>query len=142
MARSRVGFTRTSLRVGGAVLAAALLTSSGWFVPHPAGAQDKVVDRLFRLYFEEGRDIGERALLIDTAVECGMDGEVVARLFDEGADEAEVRAEIAEAQSLGVTGVPFFIFAQRFGVPGAQSADVLAAAIEQARKSLAGIEAA
>jgi len=107
-----------------------------------AGAQDKVVDRLFRLYFEEGRDIGERALLIDTAVECGMDGEVVARLFDEGADEAEVRAEIAEAQSLGVTGVPFFIFAQRFGVPGAQSADVLAAAIEQARKSLAGIEAA
>jgi fructose transport system substrate-binding protein len=42
MARSRVGFTRTSLRVGGAVLAAALLTSSGWFVPHPAGAQDKV----------------------------------------------------------------------------------------------------
>jgi predicted DsbA family dithiol-disulfide isomerase len=106
------------------------------------GAQDKVVDRLFKLYFEEGRDIGERALLIETAEQCGMDREIVEKLFADGADEDEVRAEIAEAQRLGVTGVPFFIFAQRFGVPGAQSADVLTTAIDRARKSLAGIEAA
>lgn len=107
-----------------------------------AGVQDAVVDRLFQLYFEQGRDIGDRALLIETAVACGMDGAVVARLFAEDADAAEVRAEIAEAQSLGVTGVPFFIFAQRFGVPGAQSAQVLTTAIDRARKSLAGVEVA
>ncbi len=107
-----------------------------------AGAQERIVDRLFKLYFEEGRDIGDPQLLIETARECGMDKEVVAKLFTEGADEAEVRAEIAQAQNLGVTGVPFFIFAQRFGVPGAQSADVLATAIDRARKSLAGIEVA
>jgi predicted DsbA family dithiol-disulfide isomerase len=107
-----------------------------------AGAQDRIVDRLFKLYFEEGHDIGDRALLIETAAECGIDREVVAKLFADGSDEEEVRAEIAQAQSLGVTGVPFFIFAQRFGVPGAQSVDVLATAIDQARKSLAGIEAA
>jgi predicted DsbA family dithiol-disulfide isomerase len=71
-----------------------------------------------------------------------MDREIVEKLFADGADEEEVRAEIAEAQRLGVTGVPFFIFAQRFGVPGAQSADVLTTAIDRARKSLAGIEAA
>jgi predicted DsbA family dithiol-disulfide isomerase len=106
------------------------------------GAQDKVVDRLFKLYFEEGRDIGDRALLIETARECGMDGDIVEKLFAEGADEDEVRAEIAEAQRLGVTGVPFFIFAQRFGVPGAQDAETLSGAIAQARKSMAGIEAA
>jgi len=107
-----------------------------------AGAQDKVVDRLFRLYFEEGRDIGDRALLIEVAGDCGMDTEVIAKLFAEGADEEEVRAEIAQAQELGVTGVPFFIFANRFGVPGAQSAEVLATAIARARKSLAGVEIA
>jgi predicted DsbA family dithiol-disulfide isomerase len=107
-----------------------------------SGAQDKVVDRLFGLYFEEGRDIGDRALLIEAARECGMDAKVVEKLLAEGADEDEVRAEIAQAQQLGVTGVPFFIFAQRFAVPGAQSADVLTAAIDRARKSLAGIEAA
>jgi predicted DsbA family dithiol-disulfide isomerase len=107
-----------------------------------AGAQDKVVDRLFKLYFEEGRDIGDRALLIETAAECGMDAEVVEKLFAEGTDEEEVRAEIAQAQNLGVTGVPFFIFVQRFGVPGAQGADVLATAIDRARKAMAGVEAA
>lgn len=107
-----------------------------------AGVQDKVVNRLFSLYFEEGRDIGAPALLIETARECGMDGELVGRMLAEETDAREVRAEIAEAQAMGVTGVPFFIFARRFAVPGAQEVDVLSAAIEQARKSLAGIEAA
>ena len=107
-----------------------------------ADAQDKLVERLFRLYFEEGRDIGERALLIEVAREGGMDGEVVERLFADGDDVEAVRAEIAEAQSLGVTGVPFFIFASRLAVSGAQGVDALAKAIAQARASLAGGEAA
>ena len=109
---------------------------------YAAGAQDRIVDRLFELYFEEGRDIGDRALLIETAAECGLDKAIVAKLFEDGADEDAVRAEIAEAQSLGVTGVPFFIFANRFGVPGAQTSDVLGEALNRARKSVAGIEVA
>jgi predicted DsbA family dithiol-disulfide isomerase len=106
------------------------------------GVQDKVVETLFGLYFEQGRDIGDRPLLVETAREAGMDYEVVERLLAEGADEGTVRQEIAQAQSLGVTGVPFFLFASRFGVPGAQGVDVLSAAIERARKSLSGVEAA
>jgi predicted DsbA family dithiol-disulfide isomerase len=106
------------------------------------GAQDAIVEKLFSLYFEQGRDIGDRKLLVETAREAGMDHEVVEKLLADGSDESEVRQEIAQAQSLGVTGVPFFIFASRFGVPGAQSAEVLSTAIERARKSLAGIEAA
>lgn len=109
---------------------------------YAAGAQDKVVDRLFSLYFEQGRDIGDRALLVETARESGMDAEVVEKMLAEGAGEEEVRAEIAQAQAMGVTGVPFFIFAQRFAVSGAQGVDVLSAAIDRARKSLGGIEAA
>jgi len=108
-----------------------------------AAATDKqgvVVDKLFSLYFEQGRDIGDRKLLVEIAREIGLDAESVERRLADGADEKEVRQEIAQAQSLGVTGVPFFIFASRFGVPGAQSADVLSVAIERARKSLAGIE--
>jgi predicted DsbA family dithiol-disulfide isomerase len=107
-----------------------------------SGAQDAVVEKLFGLYFEQGRDIGDRKLLVETAREAGMDFEAVEQFLADGADEVEVRQEITQAQSLGVTGVPFFIFASRFGVPGAQSAEVLSKAIEQARKSLAGIEAA
>ncbi len=45
-----------------------------------------------------------------------MDPEAVGRRFAEDDDLEAVKAEIAEAQSLGVTGVPFFILASRFAV--------------------------
>jgi len=106
------------------------------------GRQDAVVDRLFRLYFEEGRDIGDRKLLIEVARECDMDAEIVEKLYAAGDDVDLVQAEIAQAQAIGVTGVPFFIFASRFGVPGAQDADVLAKAIAQARATQSGVEVA
>jgi predicted DsbA family dithiol-disulfide isomerase len=107
-----------------------------------AEAQDAIVERLFQLYFEEGRDIGDRALLVEVAREHGLDGDVVAQWLAEGRDVEAVRAEIAQAQSVGVTGVPFFIFASRFGVPGAQGVEVLEKAIAQARAALAGVEVA
>jgi predicted DsbA family dithiol-disulfide isomerase len=62
-----------------------------------AGVQEKVVDRLFNAYFVEGRDIGDRAVLAGIAAECGLDAELVERLFAEGGDVDLVRAEIAQA---------------------------------------------
>jgi predicted DsbA family dithiol-disulfide isomerase len=102
--------------------------------------QNAVVERLFQLYFEEGRDIGDRTLLAAIAGECGMDAKLVAERLAAGEDVEAVEAEIAQAQAMGVTGVPFFIFASRLGVPGAQAVDVLAKAIAQARASQAGVE--
>ena len=95
--------------------------------------QDEVVERLFSAYFEHGRDIGDRSVLTEIAIQSGMDAEAVGRQFagDDGIDA--VRKEIAEAQEIGVTGVPFFIFASRFAVSGAQSAEVLARALQSAR---------
>ena len=97
------------------------------------GVQREVVDRLFRAYFVDGRDIGDRAVLIDIARETGLDASVVATLLAEGADKDEVRRAIAEAQAIGVTGVPFFIFAGRLAVPGAQEPAVLRRAMAEAR---------
>jgi predicted DsbA family dithiol-disulfide isomerase len=100
------------------------------------GLQGQVVDRLFRAYFVEGRDVGDRAVLLDIAADCGLDAALVARLFEEGADVEAVRNEIAEAQSIGVTGVPFFIFAGRLAVPGAQDVSLLRRAIAQGRAAM------
>jgi predicted DsbA family dithiol-disulfide isomerase len=104
--------------------------------------QGAVVERLFRLYFEEGRDIGDRQALIGVARECGMDAECVETQLADGDDVDAVQAEIAQAQAIGVSGVPFFIFASRFGVPGAQETEVLAKAIAQARAAQSGVEIA
>jgi predicted DsbA family dithiol-disulfide isomerase len=101
-----------------------------------AGAQHEVVDRLFKAYFVEGRDIGDRAVLIDIARESGLDAGLVETLLDEGADADAVMSEIAEAQAIGVTGVPFFIFAGRLAVPGAQDPEMLRRAMAQARAAM------
>lgn len=101
-----------------------------------AGVQAKVVDRLFKAYFVEGRDIGDRGVLVDVARECGLDAGLVAKLLAEGADADLVRDEIAQAQAIGVTGVPFFIFASRIGLPGAQDPSVLLSAMAQAREAM------
>ena len=97
-----------------------------------AGRQNDIVEELFRSFFIEGRDIGDHAVLTETAAAAGMDAQVVQRLLPGDADKESVREEIATAQRLGVTGVPFFIFAGRFGLPGAQPAEILADAISKA----------
>jgi predicted DsbA family dithiol-disulfide isomerase len=101
-----------------------------------AGVQGKVVDRLFKAYFVEGRDIGDRGVLIEIADECGLDAKLVERLLVAGADAEAVREEIEQAQAMGVSGVPFFIFAGRVGVPGAQDPSVLRRAMAQARQAI------
>jgi len=100
------------------------------------GRQGEVVDRLFRAYFVEGRDVGDRATLLDVAAKSGLDAALVAKLLDEGADVEAVKSEIAQAQAMGVTGVPFFVFAGRFGVPGAQDVAVMRRALAQARAAM------
>jgi predicted DsbA family dithiol-disulfide isomerase len=96
-----------------------------------AGVADAVAERLFADYFERGRDIGDRAVLVEVARDCGL-GAIAARLDgDEGVNE--VRQEIAAAQRMGVEGVPFFIFASKFAVSGAQPVEVLEQALAQAR---------
>jgi len=95
-----------------------------------AGVGDAMVERLFADYFERGRDLGDPAVLEAAARDCGL-GEIGPRLAgEEGAQE--VREEIDQARRIGVEGVPFFIFAGRLAVSGAQSEDVFAQAIAQA----------
>jgi predicted DsbA family dithiol-disulfide isomerase len=97
-----------------------------------AGLQEAMVERLFRLYFLEGGDLTDTAVLAQAAAEAGMEQEVAERLLASEADIAEVRADIEAAQNMGITGVPTFIIAGRYAVVGAQSADVLADAIAKA----------
>jgi predicted DsbA family dithiol-disulfide isomerase len=102
-----------------------------------AGVQAEVVDRLFKAFFVEGRDVGDRKVLVELAGECGLDAGQVEKALADGADADLVRAEIEEAQTMGVSGVPFFIFGGRVGVPGAAEPSVLRQAIAQARAAMA-----
>lgn len=93
--------------------------------------QDEVVERLFQLYFLEGADLTDDTVLVEAGTSAGMDGEMLTRLFASDADLAETQAEVARAQTMGVTGVPCFILDRKYVVSGAQPAHVLANAIRQ-----------
>ena len=82
--------------------------------------QDALVDRLFRAYFEEALDIGERAVLETLAAESGLDAAgVAAALSEEESLEAVVGLE-QQGYGMGIQGVPFFILLQKYGISGAQ----------------------
>lgn len=90
-------------------------------------------DRLFRAYFTEGQDISDAATLEALAGEAGLDrAKAAAVLKDRGAFADAVRADIEEAEKLGIQGVPFFVFDRRFAVSGAQDAEVFKRALAQA----------
>lgn len=104
------------------------------------GVADPVVEALFRAYFVEGRNIGDRNVLIEIAEDAGME-DVAARL-ESDEDVAVTQEEIARAGQMGVTGVPTTIVAGKYALVGAQPADTIAQALMQiAEREAAGNEA-
>jgi predicted DsbA family dithiol-disulfide isomerase len=88
------------------------------------GVQDAVVDGLFRAFFTEGRDIGDRAVLIEIGADAGLDRDALRKFLESDAGAEEVRAEEAAAREAGVDAVPTFIIGGKFLVSGAQNPDV------------------
>jgi len=84
------------------------------------GAQDAVVESLFRAYFIDAEDVGSRAVLDRIARGKGLD-------FDDHAGAAEVRMEGARARAQAVDGVPAFFVDGVPLVSGAQHPELLAA---------------
>lgn len=96
------------------------------------GLGSAMVERLMLAHFQEGRDLADSATLLELASEVGLRGDKVDAflLGDELADEA--RRDEAQAQAMGVRGVPFFVLDGRFGLSGAQPPEVFERAFAQA----------
>jgi predicted DsbA family dithiol-disulfide isomerase len=96
------------------------------------GKQDEAKERLMRAYFTEGVAIGDREALVALAADIGLDGDEVRVALDGDAYGDAVREDELLAQRIGIQGVPFFVLDRRLGVSGAQPAEVLVQALEQA----------
>lgn len=96
------------------------------------GNVDALVGRLFALHFTEGADVGDHKVLAEAGTVAGLDPAETAQRLATDRDQAAVLAEINGFQRAGVTGVPCFILAGRFGVMGAQSPEILARSIRDA----------
>ena len=101
---------------------------------HWAGIEDRqmaMAVALFKAYFEEGRDIGDRDVLADLADGLDMDAAVVRRLLDSDADEQAILERDKQFREMGITSVPTFIVNGQHAVPGAQPPDLWIKVIDE-----------
>lgn len=89
-------------------------------------------DALFRAYFTDGRDLGDREVLLDLAGECGVSSSVLTRVLDEGRYDSVLDETSREARGAGITGTPSFVFDNRYLAVGAQPVERLRSVLERA----------
>lgn len=96
------------------------------------GLAEEAWDRLYQAYFGEMGDIFTVDALVDLGAEIGLDVDEVREVLVDGRYAAQVKADTAEAQQLGASGVPFIVIDRRYGIAGAQPTATMLDAIRTA----------
>lgn len=124
------------MRIYNTFLAHKLLTifgsERGW------QAQTALKLALFEAYFQDRRDVSDKAVLLDVAEAQGMDRDAAAAWLADESLTQTVRSEQAYWLDQNITGVPAIIFDGKFMVPGAQSAETFADVIAKVTRKRAG----
>jgi predicted DsbA family dithiol-disulfide isomerase len=95
------------------------------------GLGEQVSERLFSAQHCEAEATGDRETLERLAVEAGLDRDDVRDVLDGDRYADAVRADEEAASQIGIRGVPFFVLGRKYGLSGAQPADVLVQALQQ-----------
>ncbi len=98
---------------------------------HERGVQDAVKERLMKAHFTEGEVVSDRDALTRLAAEAGLDVDEVTSVLASDTYSQEVRKDQADARSIGVSGVPFFVVG-RYALSGAQPAETILGALKKA----------
>jgi predicted DsbA family dithiol-disulfide isomerase len=102
------------------------------------GKSAEMKQKLMDLYFTEGADLTNRAVLLQAATEIGLDPDDVREALASDTDVEAVTREAQSAKEAGIEGVPCFIFAGRYAVSGAQAPEYLATMIERVAREAGG----
>jgi len=94
--------------------------------------QSEMKERLQKAYFTDGLVYSDPDTLAQLAVEVGLDADETRQMLETDAYAAGVRADVQRAQMLGINGVPFFLFGEKYAVSGAQPAELFLTALERA----------
>ena len=86
---------------------------------------------LFKAHFTAGETISDPDTLVRLAAEAGLDAATARDAVDSDARDGEVAGDIEEAGAYGIHGVPYFVFEEKYGISGAQPAEVFEGALAQ-----------
>jgi predicted DsbA family dithiol-disulfide isomerase len=93
---------------------------------------DEIEEKLFEAHFTNGKDISNHEALIEIGAAAGLDKLTIATMLQSTDFTDEVRDDEQTAQTIGVRGVPFFVFNQKLAVSGVQPPETFLGAMRQA----------
>jgi predicted DsbA family dithiol-disulfide isomerase len=94
--------------------------------------QSEMKERLQRAYFTEGLVVSDRNVLVNLAVEVGLNADETRQMLESDAFVAAVQSDERHAQALGCRGVPFFVFDEKYAISGAQPVELFLTGLERA----------
>lgn len=100
------------------------------------GKQPEVKEAFMKAYFEQGIDLSKKENLVAVAVGAGLSKDAVENLLSSDASLADIEQRERELQKLGISGVPFYIINNKYGVSGAQSSETFVQIFEDVRAKL------
>jgi predicted DsbA family dithiol-disulfide isomerase len=93
--------------------------------------QGEMKERIQKGYFTEGLAFSDVDTLVQLAVEVGLDADEARQVLAGDSYAADVHADEQRAQMIGVRGVPFFLFDEKFAVSGAQPSELFTTALQR-----------
>lgn len=95
------------------------------------GLGNQIKEALLKAHFEETKNIDDKEFLVEVGSSIGMDPTEVKEMLASDAFEYEVNQDEMEARNIGVRGVPFFVFDNKYAVSGAQATDAFLQTLEK-----------
>jgi predicted DsbA family dithiol-disulfide isomerase len=91
---------------------------------HSLGKGDAMEEALFKAYFIDGKNTADHDVLTALALGIGLNEASVREVLQSNRYADEVKKDIYESTQIGVSGVPFFLFNDKYAVSGAQDSKV------------------
>jgi protein disulfide-isomerase len=92
---------------------------------------NELEELLFKSYLTDGKDLNNLNTLGELGITVGIEAEAVAKVLHSDAYSNEVKQDIQEANTIGVQGVPFFVFDNKYAISGAQPATAFLQTLEK-----------
>lgn len=96
------------------------------------GIQKELTEAFFKAYFTDAIDLTQEETILEIAETSGMPREFAKSIMDSPERLKDVEMREQQYASMGITGVPFFIINEKYGVSGAQTSETFAKILREA----------
>ncbi len=93
---------------------------------------NELKEQLLKAYLTDGKNVNDLETLSTLGQLVGLDKNAVEEALHSDAFSNEVKQDIAMAQQIGVQGVPFFVFDNKYAVSGAQTEEIFLDTLKKA----------